>query len=563
MCVRPTPVLACAIAVAAGIAIVAGQAANPQLPPRDGPAPPASRVGTGVLRGKVVDAQTGRPLRRASLSLTAPDIPPPQAFSISTDADGRYEFTELPARQFTLTVERGGYLTLRYGQRRPGEQGKVLDIAAGQVVEGIDFAMPRMGVISGRLTDELGEPIAGVWVAAMRMLWFQNRRQLGSDSGFVTTDEDGEFRITGLAPGSYFVLARTLEKWAVDAKGREETMSYAPTYFPGVADLGQAVRLTVATGQELMNTNFSVVPGRAASISGKAFDAQGRPLRNVTLTHNFPGGPGGGLVGGAGTATVGPDGSFTIPAIPPGQYRLQAAGGCESVIVPLAVNSVDINDVSLATSAGWAVKGRIVADTGSVPGLRRNQVAIAPVLLVTSLMGMQGAAVSRQVVNDDWTFSVSNVVGPARLRVTLPDGWALKALMQGTRDLGGQPIDMRSGEEAADLQIVVTDQVAAVNGQLVDEKNVPLADGTIVVFPVDTAKWFEGSPHVRAVRPDQQGRYRIANLLPGEYYAVALDYVEQGSWNDAEYLESIRKQAQRVTLAGPGAHTLSLRLVTP
>jgi hypothetical protein len=50
---------------------------------------------------------------------------------------------------------------------------------------------------------------------------------------------------------------------------------------------------------------------------------------------------------------------------------------------------------------------------------------------------------------------------------------------------------------------------------------------------------------------------------PGEYLAVALDYVEQGIWNDPEYLESIRRYAQRLTLNEAGAHTLPLTLVAP
>lgn len=60
-----------------------------------------------------------------------------------------------------------------------------------------------------------------------------------------------------------------------------------------------------------------------------------------------------------------------------------------------------------------------------------------------------------------------------------------------------------------------------------------------------------------------KGRYRFTNLLPGDYFAVALDYVEQGVWNDPEYLESIRRHAQKMTVDEAVAHTISLKLVTP
>jgi hypothetical protein len=551
-----------ALVLTAGGAVI-GQQPPPRTPARDGALAGGPTSGTAILRGRVVDAQSNQPLRRVRLALTAPDIPPPQAITVSTDADGRYEFTGLPAREFTLIASRNGYLPLRFGQRRPNEQGKVLDVQSGQTLEGVDFALPRMSVISGRIVDELGDPIAGVWVAALRSMWWQNRRQLAGEGRFGTTDDDGVYRITGLTPGSYVVVARTLDKWTAEAGGREQIMSYAPSYYPGTSDLTEATRVTVASGRELTNTDFQLVPGRAARVSGRAVDSQGRPLQNVILAHQFPGGPGGGLVGTAGSGAVKPDGTFTIAGVPPGEYRLQAMGPQETAIVPIAVNSIDIDDALVTTSPGWSLSGVITADGKPLTALRRNQVTITPILLINSAMGMPAGAVPRQSINDDWTFTVSNVVGPARLRVTLPDGWAVTALQHAGRDLGVAPIEMKGGDKIVDVQLVVTDRVTSLSGRLVDADDRPLVDGTIVVFATDPGRWFEGSPHVRAVRPDQQGRYRVGSLLPGEYFAVALDYVEQGIWNDPDFLESIRPLAQRVACEEHANCPVSLTLVTP
>jgi hypothetical protein len=44
---------------------------------------------------------------------------------------------------------------------------------------------------------------------------------------------------------------------------------------------------------------------------------------------------------------------------------------------------------------------------------------------------------------------------------------------------------------------------------------------------------------------------------------VAIDYVEEGIWNDPEYLESIRRDAQRVAVIDPTPQSFSLKLVTP
>jgi hypothetical protein len=175
---------------------------------------------------------------------------------------------------------------------------------------------------------------------------------------------------------------------------------------------------------------------------------------------------------------------------------------------------------------------------------------------------MSGGPVARQVINDDWTFVVTGVLGPARLRVTLPDGWALKAVLQGDRDVADARFEPAGGEELIGLQVVVTDRAATLTGQLTDAKG-GVADGTVLLFPADANRWFDGSRFVRVARPDQQGRYRIPAILPGQYLAAALDYVEQGTWNDPEYLESVRRHAQSVTFEGTEARELTLRVVTP
>ena len=79
--------------------------------------------------------------------------------------DGRYEIIDLPAGRYALRVVRSGYLPLSYGQRRPLEQGKPLQVLDKQAVDNIDFALPRASFIKGQIVDELSEPVADVPVA--------------------------------------------------------------------------------------------------------------------------------------------------------------------------------------------------------------------------------------------------------------------------------------------------------------------------------------------------------------------------------------------------------------
>jgi hypothetical protein len=67
---------------------------------------------------------------------------------------------------------------------------------------------------------------------------------------------------------------------------------------------------------------------------------------------------------------------------------------------------------------------------------------------------------------------------------------------------------------------------------------------------------------VRAARPDQQGEWRVKGLPPGEYFVVALEAVEQGQWYEADYLDAIRRYAQKVQLTEAGSELVNLKLVT-
>jgi hypothetical protein len=124
-------------------------------------------------------------------------------------------------------------------------------------------------------------------------------------------------------------------------------------------------------------------------------------------------------------------------------------------------------------------------------------------------------------------------------------------------------MDLKSGEELSGLQVVVTNNVSVVAGQLTDEKGAPIADGTVIVFAGDTEKWSEDSRFVRSARPDQQGQYQIKGLPAGEYLAVAIDYVQEGMWNDPEYLESIRRYGQKFTLGEGATQAVALKLTVP
>jgi hypothetical protein len=139
----------------------------------------------------------------------------------------------------------------------------------------------------------------------------------------------------------------------------------------------------------------------------------------------------------------------------------------------------------------------------------------------------------------------------------------VKAILHNGVDVAGKPIETANGGTLPGVEILLSDRLTSVSGQLIDDAGAAQTAGTVLVYSADPERWFEGSWFVRAVRPDQQGRYEVKGLPAGEYLAVALDYVQDRMWNDAEYLESLRGHAQKVTLRDGESQTVPLKLVMP
>ena len=102
--------------------------------------PSTKAAATAILRGRVVAADSGQPLRRAQIHIMAMEGRFPR--TTTTDASGRYEFTELPGARYTVMASKGGYVQLSYGQTRSLGAGKPVEILDGRTVEDIDFALP-------------------------------------------------------------------------------------------------------------------------------------------------------------------------------------------------------------------------------------------------------------------------------------------------------------------------------------------------------------------------------------------------------------------------------------
>jgi hypothetical protein len=480
---------------------------------------------------------------------------------VSTNADGRYEVRDLPAGEYSLKAERGGYLTLAYGQRRTGEVGKPLRLGEGQTVNAIDFALPRLGVISGRVVDDTGEPIAKVSVWAMQFGRHQGARKLIPffvpeeccwRGGHAGTDESGQYSLV-LPPGEFVVMVQSRETWPLESD-TTQVYGYPPSFYPGVTEPNQAHRIKVEVGQEVGNIDFSLVPARTSRVSGTVLNAAGTPVddESVALSQEVMG-PQGGSTFAPTTVQTGPEGRFVVNNVQAGEYMLAVRSAATNLQPAqearrmIQVAGIDIDGLVIVTGSGGTLRGQVSSDDGTpVPGVDRLVVRARPLTWAARMSALGSSGNGR--VNADGTFEVNAVVGPVVLRIgTLAGDWTLKAIQLNGRDLADDPIEVRHGEVLSGVRVVLTNRPTQVRGGLVDEKQQP-ADGTVVIFPEDQSRWREDSRTIRAARPDQHGEFSITGLPAGKYLVAAVDYVQDGQWYDPEFLADLRPRAERLSL---------------
>jgi hypothetical protein len=532
--------------------------------------------GTAKIIGRIVSADSGNPIRRAQVRVSAPDARTNRV--VTTDNQGRYEVSDLPAARYRVMISKAGYVTLEYGQARPFEAGKPLDVADGQVLDKIDFSLPRGSVIAGRITDEFGDPIADAQVQAMRYQFTNGQRQLVNAGRTAVSDDIGQFRIFGLMPGEYIVRAsvRANAQMPMAVAAVEEPSGYPPTYYPGTTDVAQAQSVTVALGQEMSSVAFSLVPARLARISGTVLSSNGKPLTGAVVLVR-PANGGGGMFNIGGANQVGPDGGFTLNNVPPGEYTLDvqqrprdlqsvAGGQLEVASLPLSVTGEDINGVTILTTAGISVSGRVVfqgqkPQEGATRGL---QVTAAPVTGQQSIMGIAGRALGGGRVAEDGAFELRGVLGSEMIRVGgVPGGWALKTITLNGEDITDRPYEFKSGNNVTGVVVTLTDRLTDLSGSVRDNKGQAMKDYVLVIFPQDSKLWTGQSRFIRTARPNQQGTFSLKGLPPGRYLAAPLESLENGAQNDPALLEQLRPRAKSFALNDGEKMTLTLDMPSP
>jgi hypothetical protein len=541
----------------------------PPQPARDPSRPPAeSATGNAVIRGRAVTLDSGQPLRRVRIFLSGTRARVPR--SVLTDAEGRYEFKDLPADRYTVSADKAGFVGVSYGQRGPREPGRPLEVAEGQRLEKIDFHMPRGSVITGRIVDEFGEPMSDVPVAALAYTWIGNGgRRLMPMGHMGTTNDIGQYRLYGLPPGDYVVSATYRDNSRgvpTDDQNEGAASGYAPTFYPGTANAAEAQRVTLGIGQEI-NADMQMTLTRVTRVSGVAVDSSGQPVeegfvqlrqRDEMYTSNMPGG------------SVAKGGAFTITGVPPGNYTLTLQqsmrpgnnDGRQAAFMPVTVGGEELTGLRLVMSSGGTLRGRVLFEGGQPPASSSFQVMCGRSDTEFSLPPSLPA-----MVREDGTFELKGLFGSCRVGAMphmqggerMPAAWTVKSVRQGGADITDRSIDVPE-KGAGDVEILFTNQVTTLTGTVTGATAAPIMDYTVVAFPEDRALWGAASRRVRAVRPDQTGVFKATALPPGDYLVVAVERLESGSQWDPETLARLAPLGTGVRLSEGATQTVTVKL---
>ena len=120
------------------------------------------------------------------------------------------------------------------------------------------------------------------------------------------------------------------------------------------------------------------------------------------------------------------------------------------------------------------------------------------------------------------------------------------------------------GQTFGGVQVVMTKKIASLSGAVTDSRGNPALDATVVVFPANDKLWTFQSRLIRAARPDQDGRYRIATLpSPEQYLIVAVQGLEDGQAGDPDFLASVRDTATKFELAEGETKAVDVKLSAP
>lgn len=490
----------------------------------------------GGLAGVVFESKSGAPVPKATVILRGKQD---AGIGSTTSASGVFTFRDLEPGVYQIIVERTGYVIA------PESQRKTVTVKAGETVSDFKLTMLRAGVISGRVLDTDGEPLA---LASIQV----SPQRKGARGKTGVTNDLGEYRVFDVVPGKYRIAASYTANLTQPATrmqtepgpdGRVVHEAYPTLYYPGAVDAAQAIALNVEPGADLRGIDFHMVRTPAVRVSGRVTGPAGLFI-SISLQPLEKGAGGEGRL-----ANATQKGEFELPDVLRGAYWLTAvssgldAGSLLSARRMIQVGDQDVEGIQLALGAGQTLTGRLIAPEG-------RQLPPRLVIDLQSRDDKQGAGAFAQVAPDG-AFSLRSI-GPGDYDAVLgstqasDDDLYISTMRMGDTDALADGVHIAEAAPEP-LNIVFKSNGASVACVVKDDKGAPIPAAHVLLVPA-APKTGRFALHGECTAA-ADGTCRISGITPGDYHAYALVGDTQVDHRDPDLLKSIESDGKAITLA--------------
>jgi hypothetical protein len=527
--------------------------------------PPAPRLSS--IAGTVVTQPGGEPLKKVLVQVVAENQNEGGNYTASTDTDGHFRVDKVAPGRYRVFFERTGFIAVN--KRGQKADLNVLTVRPGQAVENLLFQMLPTAVISGRITDEDGDPLSEVRVIAQMKKPGKMKRE---SVGTAATNDLGEYRLTGLFPGQYWIVAmppvdfRDYEKEekSLAGEGQPDTR-YVNTYYPGTYDAMLASAVTVKAGDE-MPANFTLVPARTYRVRGIVMGVAAGQKPAVELASK------------AGdsirSSEVGPDGQFEVRGVAPGSYVMRASSPTESQSFTarqdVAVVAADVDGLKITPLPSFTLSGHLHIE-GTTAGdltqysanLRQTELPDDPGFFISQESFGTNAPVDR-LGNFEW-----KDVTPGNYVVQVyggdGQGFFLKSVKLGGRDIatgftasGPASLDLEVSTKGGTVEGAVLDAAVEKAAERNGDEVHPVVNATVVAVPEE--KYRKLPDHFGIGATDQNGRFTIRRLAAGKYTLFAWHDIEESVYRDADFLKSQEANGKAVKVEENSHQQVELKL---
>jgi hypothetical protein len=418
--------------------------------------------------------------------------------------------------------------------------------------------MEPLGVITGKVVDDDGEPVRGARMNALAYDYSRGSKTLNAHE-FGNTDDRGEFRLFDLAPGRYLVRAWVQPEFsnpesAFNVHRSVPETGYAGTYYPQGTDSTQATASEVGPGAEVTGVNIRLRSVPVFHIRGK-LNQSGDPGVNGGVNAAPCGGGSQPLnidqLYGAADQT----GTFDIPGVTAGTWCLtvQRGGGPNARLYGTATATVtdhSVTGVALEIAAMAPVPGVV-----TVEGQTTQEASFSVSLQRFGPFGQTGNSPVK-----DGAFTISNVL-PETYQVMpqrLPQGWYLKSVQYGSQDVSEGLVTLRN--DGTSLTLVVGTDGGQVTGTAQTDSGDPALNALVFIAPSD--RFANRRDLFKTAGVDATGHFQASGLAPGEYKVYAFEDPDVFNfWYAADFRKEFSSRAATVTISAGSPSTAQVRTI--